>query len=97
MAKLLDSETIHKHLINLSGWKYANNKITKDFIFKDFVNAFEFMTKIAVICEQQNHHPDWSNSYSNLTISLKTHDVGGVSSNDIMLAQAVEEIAGNSK
>ena len=64
----------------------------RKFAFKDFVTAFSFMTSIALLAEQINHHPDWSNVYNKVTIKLSTHDVGGLSERDFELAKLIDNI-----
>ena len=64
----------------------------REFAFKDFVTAFSFMTSIALLAEQINHHPDWSNVYNKVTIKLSTHDVGGLSERDFELAKLIDNI-----
>ena len=59
-------------------WLKENNKLKKTFEFKDFTQAFGFMTKVAIEAEKLNHHPDWSNVYNKVTINLSTHDAGNI-------------------
>lgn len=59
-------------------WKEEDNKLTKIFEFKDFVEAFAFMTRVAFLAEKHNHHPDWTNSYNKVVISLTSHDKGNI-------------------
>jgi 4a-hydroxytetrahydrobiopterin dehydratase len=74
-------------------WKEENNKLTKTFKFKDFTEAFAFMTRVAFIAEAHNHHPDWSNSYNTVTIELTTHDKGNVvTQKDKDLATAIDNL-----
>ena len=91
MEKLSDAE-ITEHLIGLPGWEVAEGSIVKSFRFKDFKEAFAVMTRIAFECEALNHHPNWENVYNSLSISLNTHDVGGITLNDIALAKTIEAI-----
>jgi 4a-hydroxytetrahydrobiopterin dehydratase len=92
MSKLLsDAE-----LANLPPeWTLAADRksIHKGCKFKNFSEAFAFMTRVALLAEQMNHHPDWSNSYNRVEISLSTHDAGGVTERDIRLAQAIAAFA----
>ncbi|RDY58363.1 4a-hydroxytetrahydrobiopterin dehydratase [Flagellimonas nanhaiensis] len=92
----LDNNQIEAHLKSLAGWSHENGSIIKKFVFKDFKEAFSTMTRIAFECERLNHHPDWENVYNSLTIKLNTHDVGGITLNDIELAKSIEEIVSNS-
>ena len=83
-------------LAELANWREAADRdaITRRFEFKNFQEAFGFMTRVALIAEAMDHHPDWSNVYNSVEVLLTTHDVGGLSSRDIKLARAIDEIAG---
>lgn len=75
------------------GWKEENNQLQKTFLFKDFVEAFGFMAKVALIAEKMNHHPNWYNVYNRVEISLSTHDAGNtVTQKDRDLAQAIDAL-----
>lgn len=76
-----------------SCWVRTGNKLTKTFKFKDFIDAFGFMTKVAIQAEKINHHPEWSNSYNTVEINLTTHEVDGLSAKDFDLAIFIESIA----
>ncbi len=75
-------------------WKYDESKagIFRQFSFADFAEAFAFMTRVASLAEEQNHHPEWSNVWNNVDILLSTHDAGGLSANDIKLAIAIDQL-----
>ncbi len=74
-------------------WTEADNKLSRTFEFKNFVEAFGFMTQVAIIAEKMDHHPNWSNVYNRVTIELTTHDAGNVvTDNDRNLAQAIDEL-----
>ncbi len=74
-------------------WIEQNNKLVKEYEFEDFKEAFAFMTKVAEVAEQMNHHPWWSNVYNKVTFELSTHDAGDkVTEKDEALADAIEEI-----
>tara|TARA_B100000700_G_C14993589_1_gene832583 strand:- start:1037 stop:1333 length:297 start_codon:yes stop_codon:yes gene_type:complete len=94
---LLDEEKIKREIDSLPGWTYNNLSISKSFNFNSFIDAFAFMTKVALISESLNHHPDWRNVYSRVDIKLTTHDLGGVTSKDINLAKIINHSANNSK
>jgi len=74
-------------------WEEKNNLLTKTFEFKDFQEAFSFMTRVAFLSEAMNHHPNWSNVYNKVTIDLTTHDAGNiVTEKDRKLAEAIDKI-----
>lgn len=78
----------------LPEWRYAAERggvIARDFVFDDFVQAFAFMTHVALVAEKHDHHPEWSNVYSRVSIVLTTHDAGGLTEKDIALARAAEK------
>ena len=90
--KVLSDEQITKSLLTLNGWKHTKKGILKTFLMKDFVEAFTFMTSIALHAEKMNHHPEWSNVYNKVAITLNTHDAGGVTQKDITLATKIESL-----
>src|SRR5215203_4978242 len=90
--KLSQSEIEHE-VGKLDSWKVVNGKINKTFEFDDFVQAFGFMTKVAMNAEKMNHHPEWFNVYNRVRIDLVTHDVNGISNYDIELARIIDTIA----
>ena len=76
-------------------WKEEDNKLKRTFEFKDFVEAFGFMSKVAIIAEKMNHHPNWSNVYNTVSFELNTHDAGDVvTAKDHKLAAAIDELIG---
>lgn len=75
-------------------WKEADNKLIRTFEFKDFIEAFGFMTRVAIAAEKVSHHPNWSNVYNTVTIELTTHDAGNVvTDNDRKLAKIIDSLA----
>lgn len=77
-------------------WKEENNQLHRSFEFKDFVEAFAFITKIAFVAEKMNHHPHWTNVYNKVDISLYTHDVGNnITELDIQLSKEIDRIYSN--
>lgn len=75
-------------------WKEENNKLVKTFTFKDFIEAFGFMSKVAIIAERMNHHPNWSNVYNRVSFELTTHDAGNtITDKDRKLAAAIDALA----
>ena len=87
--QLSDAE-IHAQAEQLKLWVLQDNKLCRQFIFKDFVAAFNFMNKVADLAEQANHHPNWSNIYNKVDIALTTHDYNGVSQRDFDLAKKID-------
>ncbi len=80
---------------NLPDWTFEKNSITKNFKFKTFIEAFSFMTAIALVAEKLNHHPDWSNSYNKVSIALTNHEAKGVTQLDFDLANKIDGIFKN--
>ncbi len=79
-------------LDTLGEWDFdeARDAITRQFVFGDFVEAFGFMTRVAILAEKADHHPEWSNVYNRVDIALTTHDAGGLSWRDVDLAKAID-------
>lgn len=73
-------------------WKANSHNIQKEFIFENFIEAFGFMSRVAILAEKQNHHPEWSNVYNKVNITLTTHDAGGVTEKDLRLALAIKKL-----
>lgn len=74
-------------------WKEDNNKLTKTFVFTDFVEAFSFMTRVAMVAERMNHHPTWTNTWNTVHIELSTHDAGNtVTELDHSLAKTIDTL-----
>lgn len=88
----LTEDQIKKELENLSGWKVVNGKLHKDFVFKDFIEAFGFMCTASMHIEKMNHHPEWFNVYNKINVDLMTHDAGGITQNDINLARILNSL-----
>ena len=93
--KKLTAQARAAALAGLPGWSGRDDRdaITKTFIMKDFVEAFGLMTRVALIAERMNHHPEWFNVWNRVEITLATHDSGGVTDTDIHLARAIEDAA----
>ena len=89
---LLKNEELEELVTNVPGWKIISNHIEREFNFGNFIEAFSFMTKIALICEKHNHHPNWENVYSKVIIKLSTHDLGGITNLDQTIASEINEI-----
>jgi 4a-hydroxytetrahydrobiopterin dehydratase len=79
-------------IAELTDWKIVDGKLNRTFKFKDFVEAFGFMTKVAIIAEKMGHHPEWSNVYNRVVIDLVTHDAGGIGPLDIELVKKIDAL-----
>lgn len=90
--RILSNEELIHALKKLPDWHLYEGAITKQFVFADFSAAFGFMARVALIAEKMDHHPDWSNTYNRVQISLITHDKGGLTTRDTELALAIENI-----
>lgn len=91
----LSEDDLATWLAALPGWQLARGgaAIARTFTFADFSEAFAFMTRVALLAEQQDHHPEWSNVYNRVTIELTTHDADGLSHRDMRLAKAIGKLA----
>ncbi len=96
MAQKLTAEARKTALAKLGGWAEVSGRdaIAKKFTFKNFNEAFGFMTRAALVAEKMDHHPEWFNVYKTIEVTLSTHDAGGVTELDIKLAEAMEKILG---
>ena len=88
----LTAEEIAIELSELNDWQLRDDAIVKQFTFTDFIEAFGFMTRVALCAERADHHPDWSNSYRTVDISLTTHSAGGITQKDIKLALEIDAL-----
>ena len=89
--KKLSANELEESVRNLKGWELNDEKLEKSFKVRNFVDAFGFMTRLALEAEKMNHHPEWSNVYNNVTIKLSTHDAGGITDHDITLAKIIDD------
>ncbi|MFI5399926.1 MAG: 4a-hydroxytetrahydrobiopterin dehydratase [SAR324 cluster bacterium] len=89
----LSAAEIQAALAGLPGWQFHEGRLRREFRFADFSTAFAFMTRVALLAERLNHHPDWSNVYQRVTIELHTHDAGGVTGRDVEMARRIGELA----
>lgn len=98
MPAKLDPDTRETTLATLQdgGWTLVEGRdaLTKTFKFKDFSEAFGWMTRVALLAEKMDHHPEWSNVYNTVEVTLTSHDVGGLSERDVKMAQALDEMEG---
>jgi 4a-hydroxytetrahydrobiopterin dehydratase len=95
MAERLSAEARNTALRGLAGWAEVPGRdaIARAFTFKDFNEAFGFMSRVALVAEKRDHHPEWRNVYKTVEVVLSTHDAGGVTVRDIELAKAMNAIA----
>ncbi len=95
MIQKLSDQEINKSLADLQGWARMNDKhaLQKNFKFKDFNQAWSFMSRCALLAEKMDHHPEWFNVYNRVDVVLTTHDANGISERDIKMAKAMDEFA----
>ena len=91
--RLLRPTELRESLGKLPGWKRVKGKLHREFKFGNFVKAFGFMKKVAIAAEAMNHHPEWFNVYNKVSVDLVTHDLGGISTYDVLLAKKVNRLA----
>ncbi len=96
MAEKLTGNARKAALSKLAHWSEVSGRdaITRKFIFKDFNQAFGFMTRAALVAEKMDHHPEWFNVYRTVEVTLSTHDAGGLTELDVRLAEAMDKLAG---
>lgn len=96
MPKMLDDAARKTLASRLPHWQLVAGRdaITRTFKFKDFNQAFGFITRLALVAEKLDHHPEWANVYNRVEITLSTHDAGGLTELDIALAEAADRLAG---
>lgn len=97
MTEKLSGEALAQALAMIPEWRRVDGRdaVTRSFRFKDFNAAFGFMTRVALVAEAMDHHPEWFNVYNKVDVTLSTHDAGGLTARDIQLAQAMDRIAGS--
>ncbi|MFT0798101.1 4a-hydroxytetrahydrobiopterin dehydratase [Synechococcus sp. R5-12] len=91
-VKLSEAE-VQAKLENLPGWSLQDGKLHRQFQFRSFVEAFGWMSSVALVAESMGHHPEWSNVYNRVRVDLTTHDAGGITELDFTLAQRMNELA----
>jgi len=91
VRRLTDGE-IRSRMSDIPAWRLEGNEITRTFTFSDFVSAFGFMSSVALLAERMAHHPNWTNVYNRVDISLSTHEVDGLSENDMILASEIDKL-----
>ena len=88
----LSSEKVIRLLEKVSGWSLTDGSIAREFHFRDFRSAIEFVNRVAALAEKENHHPDITVSYNNVRLTLSTHKVGALSCKDFMLAAKIDHL-----
>ena len=88
----MSSDEIAQHLQQLPDWALQQNTLRRSFEFADFVEAFGFMSQVALLAERNDHHPDWSNVYNRVVINLSTHAAGGITALDFKLAKLISQL-----
>lgn len=95
MATALTQTELKQSLQQLPGWQIQDGKLHAELEFDDFIDAFGFMTKVAILVEKMDHHPEWFNVYNRVNIDLVTHDAdNSISDRDVKLAQAINKLLG---
>ena len=92
MAALLSLQEREDLRVNLTQWQVGDERLKRQWQFSDFSEAFAFMTRVALLAESKQHHPNWSNVYNRVTIELTTHDLGGLSNLDAELARSIDAL-----
>lgn len=90
----LSDQEVANEISKLKGWELKNGNLHRAFQFRDFVEAFGFMTKVALAAEAMGHHPAWSNVWNRVEVDLSTHSISGISTLDFQLASKIQELAG---
>jgi len=94
---ILSNKQLYECLEELNEWSIVNEKLSKSFKFSNFIQAFGFMTKVAITSEAMDHHPEWSNVYNRVEINLITHSEGGITKLDTELAMKIDTISSSIK
>ena len=92
MPSLLSADQRQMLPATLPQWTVDQQSISRELVFRDFNEAFGFMSRVALLAECRNHHPNWSNVYNRVSITLSTHDLGGLSDLDVELAAAIDQL-----
>ncbi len=92
MVSLINENQLNYFAKKNPSWTINNKRIKKEFNFENFIDAFSFMSKVTLLSEKMDHHPNWQNTYNKVTIELTTHDKGGITINDIKLAESIDKL-----
>jgi 4a-hydroxytetrahydrobiopterin dehydratase len=94
MVERLDTGAREALATDLPGWRQDGEHIRRSYRFRDFSQAWGFMSRVALLAERHEHHPEWFNVYNKVDIALTTHDAGGLSQRDVTLAKAIDALVG---
>jgi 4a-hydroxytetrahydrobiopterin dehydratase len=92
MSKVLSTKEVTKKLESLPGWSLRKPKIIRTFSFEEFIDGIDFVQKVSIIAQKANHHPDINIRFNKVTMSLTSHDSGGITSKDVTMAEKCDEI-----
>ena len=92
MVSLIEQNQLDYFIKKNPSWMIENKTIKKEFKFNNFIEAFGFMSKVALLSERMDHHPNWQNTYNKVKIELTTHDQGGITNNDLKLAESIDKL-----
>ena len=92
MISLINQTQLNNFINKNPSWIVDNKTIKKEFKFENFIDAFGFMSKVAILSEKMNHHPNWQNTYNKVIIELTTHDKGGITTKDTKLAESIDKL-----
>ena len=92
MVSLIEKNQLNYFIKNNPSWIVFNNTIKKEFKFNNFIEAFGFISKVALLSEKMDHHPNWQNIYNKVIIELTTHDMNGITDKDTNLAEAIDTL-----
>ena len=92
MVSLLDIDQQNSFKEKNPSWSIDDMSIKKEYTFESFIAAFGFMSQVALLSEKMDHHPDWQNTYNKVIIKLTSHDMGGITTNDIKLAEDIDKL-----
>lgn len=91
-SEVMSEETIRSRLEEIPGWTLREGKLHGEFTFRNFVQAFGWMSQVALTAEKMDHHPDWFNSFKDVVVDLMSHDVGGITERDFKLARRMNKL-----
>lgn len=90
----MDDAALEEHMTTLPGWERRSDRLVRTFQFPDFVQAFGWMSSMALVAESMNHHPEWRNVYGKVEVELSTHEAGGITERDVRLAAEMNRLGG---